>query len=82
MAFKAILFGIITCIVGASASSDILATAGTTKVDVFISGQAGYFCFKIPTVFQAFDGTLLAFSEARGGECWDWVRTQNVICAC
>ena len=61
-------------------SSEVLSEATrTTKVDVFVSGNAGYYCFKIPTIFQAFDSTLLAFAEARGGECWDWDATDIVL---
>lgn len=73
---RVLLFTILTF----SFSTAILTpTSPHTEVDIFVSGAGGYFCFKIPTIFQAFDGTLLAFSEARGGECWDWDATDIVL---
>jgi len=35
------------------------------QVDVFISGQDGYFAYRIPAIETAPDGSLLAFAEAR-----------------
>ncbi len=34
-------------------------------VDVFVSGQGGYFAYRIPAIETAADGSLLAFAEAR-----------------
>lgn len=62
-----------------STGSVLSSKTKSTRVDVFVSGNAGYYCFKIPTIFQAFDSTLLAFAEARGGECWDWDATDIVL---
>ena len=38
---------------------------------VFKSGEAGYACFRIPSIVQANDGSLLAFAEARQNTCRD-----------
>lgn len=38
-------------------------------VDVFVSGEDGYACIKIPYLLQTSAGTLLALGEARGGSC-------------
>ena len=34
-------------------------------VDVFVSGQGGYFAYRIPAIETASDGSLVAFAEAR-----------------
>ena len=36
-----------------------------THTDVFVSGEGGYFAYRIPAVETAADGSLLAFAEAR-----------------
>ena len=51
---------------------------GTNATPVFYTGLANFSCFKIPTLFETNRGTLLAISEARGGECWDWDETSIV----
>jgi len=38
---------------------------------VFIAGQDGYTCFRIPAIIQATNGSLLAFSEGRKNGCSD-----------
>lgn len=40
-------------------------------VDVYVSGQDGYNCFRIPGIECAPDGSLLAFAEARKHNCAD-----------
>ena len=46
-----------SCLAGAPSSSGM--------VDVFVSGQEGYFAYRIPAIETAADGSLLAFAEAR-----------------
>jgi sialidase-1 len=38
---------------------------------VFARGEGGYFCFRIPAIARATDGTLLAFAEGRIANCGD-----------
>lgn len=38
---------------------------------VFINGEEGYACFRIPAIVQAINGDLLAFAEGRKGGCSD-----------
>ncbi len=48
-----------------------LAQSSLEHVDVFVSGQDGYSCYRIPGIECAPDGTLLAFAEARKLNCAD-----------
>lgn len=41
------------------------------STDVYVSGQDGYHCFRIPGIECTPDGTLLAFAEARKNTCDD-----------
>ena len=36
-----------------------------THTQVFVSGEGGYFAYRIPAIETAADGSLLAFAEAR-----------------
>jgi len=47
-------------------------------VDVFTSGDGLYFCYKIPSMMQTQDGTLLAFAEGRNPTCSDFASTDLV----
>jgi sialidase-1 len=38
---------------------------------VFVNGQDGYACFRIPSIVRAGDGSLLAFAEGRRDNCGD-----------
>jgi sialidase-1 len=42
------------------------------SVPVFVNGTQGYRCFRIPAIVRAPDGALLAFAEARRGNCDDF----------
>lgn len=45
----------------------------------FTTGTEGYTCFKIPAYLRTSAGTVLAFSEARGGTCGDFDATDLVL---
>ena len=49
------------------------------EVDVFVAGDGGYSCHKIPYLFVTRSKTLLVFAEARWGGCWDWSPTDLVF---
>ncbi len=52
-------------------SASGLAQSGLEHVDVYVSGQDGYNCYRIPGIECAPDGSLLAFAEARKLNCGD-----------
>ncbi|GMH92294.1 hypothetical protein TL16_g12303 [Triparma laevis f. inornata] len=54
-------------------------STGGPVIDVFTSGEGGWECYKIPTLFTTSSGTLLAIAEARGGDCMDWQDTDLVM---
>jgi len=45
----------------------------------FTTGTENYTCFKIPAYLRTSAGTVLAFSEARGGTCGDFDATDLVV---
>jgi sialidase-1 len=62
-------------VVGALAHAQLL-----FQTDVFLrSGEAGYFCFRIPALVVTSKGTVLAFAEARKTNCADWDEIDLVI---
>lgn len=40
--------------------------------DLFIAGEGGYVCYRIPALAVSTKGTILAFCEARKHNCRDW----------
>ena len=46
---------------------------------LFRSGEASYFCFRIPALMTSSKGTLLAFAEARKTDCEDWDQIDLVL---
>ena len=51
-------------------------------VAVFVRGESGYFCIKIPYLFYTHSGVLLALAEARGlngSSCNDFTGTDLVF---
>jgi len=53
---------------------------GVLQQDVlFRSGEASYFCFRIPAIIVSGKGTILAFAEARKTNCEDWDQIDLVM---
>jgi sialidase-1 len=48
-------------------------------VSTFAGGDMGYYCFRIPAILRASDGSLLAFAEARSGNCSDTGDIDTVV---
>jgi len=46
---------------------------------VYVSGEGGYACLKIPVLLATRAGTLLAFAEARKDDCSDFAWTDLVV---
>jgi sialidase-1 len=46
---------------------------------LFQSGEASYFCFRIPALVVSGKGTVLAFAEARRTNCEDWDQIDLVL---
>ena len=47
-------------------------------VDVFVKGERGYYCIKIPSLTVLTGGSLLALGEGRVGSCSDYAPTDIV----
>lgn len=44
---------------------------GVPFTPVFVNGEDGYTCYRIPSIVQAGDGSLVAFAEGRVANCGD-----------
>lgn len=49
------------------------------KTRLFVAGQGGYFCYRIPALVVSTHGTILAFCEARKNDCADWDAMDLVV---
>jgi sialidase-1 len=49
----------------------ILAQGNSNLNELFVSGEDGYACYRIPAIVKANDGSILAFCEARKKGCSD-----------
>lgn len=47
---------------------------------VFVNGEEGYQCYRIPAIVRATNGDLLAFAEARLETCSDATDTIHAVC--
>jgi sialidase-1 len=54
------------CIISLICLTIASGSAPDDATKVFVKGEGGYFCHKIPTLFSTTDNVLLAFAEARG----------------
>ncbi len=52
---------------------------GTPLTPVFVNGQEGYACYRIPSIVRAGDGSLLAFAEGRRDNCGDFGGVIRVV---
>ena len=58
----------------AVAPSSSRGVGNITQTPVYVAGEGGYYCFRIPALLFTGKGTLLAFAEGRGqhtGSCDD-----------
>ena len=62
-----------------SSSSSSNNNNNNSLVDVFVAGEEGYYCIKIPDLVVTKNGSLLAFGEARVGSCSDYTETHLVM---
>jgi sialidase-1 len=72
------------CAYGVAAAGQTSGAARTEPVIfeqnvLFHSGEASYFCFRIPALVVSARGTVLAFAEARKTDCEDWDQIDLVL---
>jgi len=62
-------------LIAVAASLGAAAAAAPPLSDVFVGGEAGYACYRIPSLLRTLSGGYLAFAEARKFSCGDhgWV---------
>ncbi len=58
LALKLLVFGAFWLEVSSKRPAD--------AISVFVAGEGGYYCHKIPYLFRTNSGSLLAFAEGRG----------------
>lgn len=61
------------------ASNQLPKVDGTPPVPVFVNGQEGFACFRIPSIVRAKDNSLLAFAEGRRDNCGDFGGVIKVV---
>lgn len=56
-------------------AASVLSAAAPPLTDIFVAGEAGYACYRIPSLLRTAAGGYLAFAEARKFSCGDhgWV---------
>lgn len=57
-------------LVGLGCTSELTETF--PEVDLFVNGEEGYRCYRIPAIVKASNGNLLAFAEGRISHCGDF----------
>jgi len=50
------------------------------KTPVFVNGQEGYACYRIPSIVRAVNGDLIAFAEGRLASCSDSTDIIRIVC--
>lgn len=50
------------------------------KTPVFVNGQEGYACYRIPSIVRALNGDLVAFAEGRLASCSDSTDIIRIVC--
>jgi len=50
------------------------------KTPVFVNGQEGYACYRIPSIVRAINGDLVAFAEGRLESCSDSTDIIRIVC--
>jgi sialidase-1 len=60
-------------------AASAFAQSSARQAVLFHSGEASYFCFRIPALVNAGRDTVLAFAEARRTNCEDWDEIDLVV---
>ncbi len=73
-----VLTFLVFSLVQLSLSHPVPFSSSSAKVDVFVMGEGGYYCIKIPYLLLTSNGTFIAFGEGRIGDCGDYAETDLV----
>jgi sialidase-1 len=57
-----------------------VAKAALPNTPVFVNGEEGYACYRIPAIVRAANGDLLAFAEGRLADCSDSTSVIRLVC--